>query len=144
MTFTPSPTRTASRTQTPVKPSATPDLRTSRGVVQAAFAAYLARDETRLRELYSDYGEGFCAFFTQTMIACISYPYIGKGLGSLLEWWVEPPEAPLTPIGDIVFLYSRWSNSDETWSQLFSLEKQGNQWLIQDNSTELYPSDRTH
>ena len=122
-------------------PSATPDLRTPRGVVEAAFAAYLAGDETRLREFYSDYGKAFCGFFTRTMIACISYPYLGKSPDSLLEWWVEPPAAPLTPITDLVFLYTRWDNSDQIWSQLFTLEKQGSLWLIHDHSTQLYPSE---
>jgi hypothetical protein len=140
LTSTPLPSLTASLTPTLVTPSATPDLGTPRGVVQAAFTAYIARDENRLLELYDEQGKEFCRSIAPNMLTCISYPYRLEGLTQLVEWWVEPPSQPQTSSGDFVNLYSRWSNSGLIWMQVFYLEKEGDQWLIHEHSTVVYAS----
>ena len=140
LTSTPEPSSTDSLTPTSGTPTATPDLRTPRGVVQAAFSAYVARDDNALRELYDDQGREFCRSIAQSMLTCISYPYRLEGLSQLIEWWVEPPSQPQTSSGDFVNLYSRWRNSGLIWMQVFYLEKEGDLWLIHDHSTVVYGS----
>jgi hypothetical protein len=125
-------------THTPVTPSATPDLSSPRGVVEAAFLAYIARDENTLRELYDDYGREFCRSIAQSMLMCISYPYRQQGLSQLVEWWLEPPSEPQTSSGDFISLYSRWRNSNLIWQQNFYLERKGGLWRIHDHSTVVY------
>jgi hypothetical protein len=137
-TSTPEPSSTDIVTQTPVTPSPTPDLSFPRGVVEAAFLAYIARDENGLRELYDDYGREFCRSIAQSMLMCISYPYRQQGLSQLAEWWLEPPSEPQTSSGDFINLYSRWRNSSLIWMQVFYLEREGNQWRIHDHSTVVY------
>jgi len=138
LTPSPEPSATDSQTPTPVIPTITPDLGTPRGVVQAAFSAYIARDESRLRELYDDNGREFCRSIAQSMLYCISHPYRKAGLSQLVEWWLEPPSEPQTSSGDFISLYSRWRNSDSICQQDFYLEKHGGFWLIHDHSTDPY------
>jgi hypothetical protein len=140
LTSTPLPSPTASLTPIPMTPTATPDLGTPRGVVQAAFSAYIARDENRLHELYDEQGKEFCRSIAQSMLTCISYPYRLEVLTQLVEWWVEPPSQPQTSSGDFVNLYSRWSNSGLIWMQVFYLEKEGDLWLIHEHSAVIYAS----
>ena len=140
LTSAPEPSSSDSLSPTPVTPTATPDLGTPRGVVQAAFSAYIDHDENRLRELYDEQGREFCRSIAQSMLTCVSYPYRLEGLTQLVEWWVEPPSQPQTSSGDFVNLYSRWRNSDLIWMQVFYLEKEGDLWLIHDHSTVVYAS----
>lgn len=136
-TPTPRPTFTPSPTRPTATPSPTPDLSSPKGVVEAAFAAHLNHDEDTLRALYDDAGERFCDLVSTSMSRCISSAYRRQGLSGLQEWWVDGDVDSARGLA-FLFVYSRWSSSSDVWAQLFSVIRDGSDWLIYENQTQVY------